>query len=72
MRRLGSLQIAHGAAAPALIAATVGLGITVALMVAAIAVGVAAPFFFSARGACSRPSPSRTVTVEFGLAHGLN
>jgi uncharacterized membrane protein YjjP (DUF1212 family) len=40
---LGSLQIAHGAAAPPLMAETLALGITVVLMVAAIAVGIAAP-----------------------------
>jgi uncharacterized membrane protein YjjP (DUF1212 family) len=40
---LGSLEIAHGAAAPPLLAETLSLGITVALMVAAIAVGIAVP-----------------------------
>lgn len=40
---LGSLEIAHGTAAPALLAQTLALGLTVALMVAAIGVGIAAP-----------------------------
>ena len=40
---LGSLQIVHGAAAPPLVAETFSLGIAVVLMVAAIAVGIAAP-----------------------------
>jgi uncharacterized membrane protein YjjP (DUF1212 family) len=40
---LGGLQIAHGSAAAPLPAETLGLTITVALMVAAIAIGIAAP-----------------------------
>ena len=40
---LGGLQIAHGAADPLLVTASLALGITVALMVAAIAVGIAVP-----------------------------
>jgi uncharacterized membrane protein YjjB (DUF3815 family) len=40
---LGSLQIAHDAAAPPLVIETLSLGIAVVLMVAAIAVGIAAP-----------------------------
>jgi uncharacterized membrane protein YjjP (DUF1212 family) len=40
---LGSLQIAHGSTSPLLVAETVGLGITVVLTVAAIAIGIAAP-----------------------------
>jgi uncharacterized membrane protein YjjP (DUF1212 family) len=40
---LGSLQIVHGAAAPPLVTETLSLGIAVVLMVAAIAVGIAAP-----------------------------
>jgi hypothetical protein len=39
---LGALQIAHGVAAPPLVAETLALGITVVLMVAAIGVGIAA------------------------------
>ncbi len=40
---IGALQIAHGAADPGLVTETLSLGITVVLMVAAIAVGIAAP-----------------------------
>jgi len=40
---LGSLHIVHGAAAPALVTETLALFIGVVLMVAAIAVGIAAP-----------------------------
>ena len=40
---IGALAIAHGATDPALIAATLSLGITVGLMVAGIAIGIAAP-----------------------------
>jgi uncharacterized membrane protein YjjP (DUF1212 family) len=40
---IGALEIAHGATAPPVVAATLALGITVGLMVAAIAVGIAAP-----------------------------
>ena len=40
---LGSLQIVHGAATPPLVTETLSLGIAVVLMVAAIAVGIAAP-----------------------------
>ena len=40
---LGSLQIAHGAASPALIADTLTLGIAAVLMTAAIAIGIAVP-----------------------------
>jgi uncharacterized membrane protein YjjP (DUF1212 family) len=49
---IGSLQIAHGAAAPLLVTETLALGITVMLMVAVIAIGVAAPIllFAPARG----------------------
>src|SRR5439155_15283366 len=39
----GSLQIVHGAAAPPLVTETLGLGISVVLMVAAIAIGIGAP-----------------------------
>jgi uncharacterized membrane protein YjjP (DUF1212 family) len=45
---IGSLQIAHGAAAPLLVTETLALGITVMLMVAAIAIGVAAPILLFA------------------------
>ncbi len=40
---LGSLQIAGGTADPALLSATFALGITVVLMIGAIAIGIAAP-----------------------------
>jgi uncharacterized membrane protein YjjB (DUF3815 family) len=46
---IGSLEIAHGAIAPSLVTETFALGITVVLMVAAIAVGVAAPVLLFAR-----------------------
>jgi uncharacterized membrane protein YjjB (DUF3815 family) len=39
---IGSLQIAHGAVAPPLVA-TLALGVTVVLMVTAIAIGIAVP-----------------------------
>jgi uncharacterized membrane protein YjjB (DUF3815 family) len=58
---LGSLQIVHGAAAPLLLAETLSLGIAVVLMVAAIAVGIAAPaLLFVPRRA------QRTVTFPRG------
>jgi uncharacterized membrane protein YjjP (DUF1212 family) len=46
---IGSLEIAHGAAAPPVIAETLALGITVVLTVAAIAIGIAAPVLLFAR-----------------------
>ena len=45
---LGGLRIAHGDATPALLTETLGLAVTVVLMVGAIAVGVAAPVAWSA------------------------
>jgi uncharacterized membrane protein YjjB (DUF3815 family) len=46
---LGALQIAHGVAAPPLVAETLALGITVVLMVAAIGVGIAVPVLLFVR-----------------------
>jgi uncharacterized membrane protein YjjP (DUF1212 family) len=43
---ISSLQIAHGAADPQLDADTLALGISVTLMIGAIAIGIAAPAFF--------------------------
>lgn len=49
---MGGLQIAHGVAGPALVTDTLALGMTVVLMIAAIAVGIAAPaLFFTPRPA---------------------
>jgi uncharacterized membrane protein YjjP (DUF1212 family) len=45
---IGGLEIAHAAASPQLVAETAALAVTVGLMVAAIAVGVAAPVLFLA------------------------
>ena len=53
---LGGLQIAHGAAEPRLVTATLALGITVALMVAAIAVGIAVPALLLARSRADEPA----------------
>jgi uncharacterized membrane protein YjjP (DUF1212 family) len=58
---LGSLQIVHGAATPPLVAETLALGITVMLMVAAIAVGIAAPVLVFVRS-----NVQRTVTFLQG------
>jgi hypothetical protein len=43
---IASLEVAHGAASPQVVADTLALGLTVMLMVGAIAVGVAAPALF--------------------------
>ena len=53
---LGCLEIAHGTAAPPLPAETLALGITVALMVAAIAVGIAAPALLFTPPRAERPA----------------
>lgn len=53
---LGGLQIAHGAASPALPAETLALTLTVALMVAAIAVGIAAPALLAAPSRARQPA----------------
>ena len=62
---LGCLEIAHGTATPPLPAETLALSITVALMVAAIAVGIAAPaLLFS--------PPTRRATGNFPASQGLS
>ena len=53
---LGGLEIAHGAADPRLVTASLALGITVALMVAAIAVGIAAPALLFQPSHLGRPA----------------
>jgi uncharacterized membrane protein YjjB (DUF3815 family) len=53
---LGGLEIAHGAAAPALPAQTLALSITVALMISAIAVGIAAPALLFAPSRARQPA----------------
>ena len=58
---LGSLQIVHGAAAPPLVAETLSLAIAVVLMVAAIAIGIAAPALL-----CVPPQAQRTPTFPRG------
>jgi uncharacterized membrane protein YjjP (DUF1212 family) len=57
---IGSLQIAHGGAPPLLVTETLALGITVMLMVVAIAIGSAAPIllFAPARGQPAVPPRS--------------
>jgi uncharacterized membrane protein YjjB (DUF3815 family) len=58
---LGGLQIAQGVAAPPLVAETLALGISAVLMVAAIAVGIAAPVLLFAR-----PQVRPTATFPHG------
>jgi uncharacterized membrane protein YjjP (DUF1212 family) len=54
---LGALQIAHGTAAPPVVTETLALGFMVGLMVAAIAVGIAAPvLLFAPRHAERSPA----------------
>ncbi|HEY3909350.1 MAG TPA: threonine/serine exporter family protein [Stellaceae bacterium] len=53
---LGGLQLAHGATAAALPAETLALTLTVALMVAAIAVGIAAPALLAAPWRARQPA----------------
>jgi uncharacterized membrane protein YjjP (DUF1212 family) len=60
---LGALQIAHGVAAPPLVAETLALGITVVLMVAAIGVGIAVPVLLFVRSQVRR-------TATFPHGHG--
>lgn len=57
---LGALQIAHGVAAPPLVAETLALGITVVLMVAAIGVGIVPVLLFV------RSQVRRTATFPHG------
>ncbi len=53
---IGGLQIANGAADPGLITATLALGVETALMLAAIAVGIAAPALLLPRHPLARPA----------------
>jgi len=52
---VGCLQIARTAASPAVVAETLALAITVALMVAGIAIGIAAPALLAAPFRAARP-----------------
>jgi uncharacterized membrane protein YjjP (DUF1212 family) len=58
---IGSLQIVYGATAPQLVTETLALGISVVLMVGAVAVGIAAPLLLFVR-----PDVRRTATFPHG------